>query len=320
MKTKPSDDSRNFPVYNRTIYVDGRASSVRLILTGDWHYGAAACDDDELAAGLRWLGQQQDTYWFGMGDLADAIAFSDRRFDPRALNPTIWDAVGRNLGHYHDEVKRRLNRMVRPAGHNCLGLLEGNHEAAALRLAHSISVLGSLVDDYRDWERDHDREPNPHFAVLGDSAAVVLNFCPRPHPRRLNRGRSRLILFLTHGVGYAATLSGKTNRLEGVMAWLPDADIYACGHFHDEFVRPRPTLRIAHSPTAPRVVAVPKMFVLVPSFHRTYHGEPNYASRRLYPPSVLGWRLLNIKPFGDRRRLSGGCEFLRPLVSTEVKI
>lgn len=316
---------RNFPVYNRDIVVEGRGGWIDLVLTGDWHYGAAACDGDALRGGLNWLAQAKNTYWLGMGDLQDAIAFRDKRFDPRTLDPQIWDAVGRNIGHYHDEVKRRLRRMVRPAAHNCLGLIEGNHEAAALNLAHPISVLQSLVDDYRDWcvDRKKPLTPNPHFEQLGDCAAVVLRFRRKTGGADSKRPGARLVLFVSHGAGFASTIGGRANRLESVMAWLPDADVYACGHFHDRFVRPRPVLKIAHSETAPCVVPVDKMFCLVPSFMRTYHGEPNYASRRLYPPSVLGWLRLRIEPFAWQGRpdpKSRTRQIERPRVTCEVTI
>ena len=309
------DNDRNFPVYNRDIEVRGRSSHIRVVLSGDWHYGAAMCDADGLSAGLKHLATAENTYWLGMGDHMDAIGFNDKRMDTRSLDPEVWEAVGRNVGHYHDEVKRRLARMVRPAGHNCLGLLEGNHETTGLQMKNCVSVLRYLVDDYRDWcaERSKPTTPNPWFEPLGDCAAVVLRFSDGSR-------RSQLVLFVSHGAGMAASIGGRMNKLESVMAWLPDADVYACGHFHDECVRPRPTLKIAYSSDSPRVVAVNKLFVLVPSFARTYGGDPCYASRRLYPPSVMGWRVLDIEPFGDRRRFGGGREFSRPSVSCTVTI
>ena len=306
-------------VHRRIVVRNGRASRIRLYFLGDSHYGAAATAKGELAATIAAIQRDPDAYWLGMGDYLDAIAFGDKRFDARTLDPEIWRECGQNIGHYWDTTKRHYAQLLRPIYDKCLGLIEGNHEQTALT-KHNLSVVQYLIDDYCDWATDR-RKPlavNPWVEPLDDCAVLLLHFAAG------NR-RTDLVVYATHGAGRAMTTGGRINRLESVMAWLPEADLYVCGHFHDRIVRPREVLTVSRNIENPHLVAVEKLFVLVPSFLRTYiPGTSTYSSRGQYPPSVIGGYPVDVWPFGDRRRERRGdkvtSEFNRPLLRAIVDI
>lgn len=283
--------NRNFPEA-----VEGRAQEWQLYLTGDWHLGTVHADRKALRETVREIERNPNARWVGMGDYADLVTFRDKRFDARVLDSDIWQKCGQNIAAYQDYVKADVWGFMAPIADKCLGLLEGNHETLAANRYHLELMTWLTVKASAE-------KPMPDFAALGSSACIRLKFC---------RGHHRLVipLFVSHGSGGAVTVGGKLNKLQSVMAWFPDAMIYACGHFHDELVRSVPVFRVVESSRDPRIIACNKWVALVPSFMRTYHPEVSgYGEARLYPPSKIGALRFDIRPYA---RSAGSSEVSQP--------
>lgn len=277
----------------RDIACAGRGDEFDIILTGDWHWGSAQCCKDGLRRLFKSIADNPRARWVGMGDYLDLILRRDKRYDPAALDRETWDKCGRQIGEYQDTSRRELRQLLRPIMDKCLGLLVGNHEDVALR-KDEVAAISGLVEDYRDWAKETSRPINDYAEELGYNAVVVLRFVRTCESRKI---RQNVTMFLTHGSGGAASVGGRVNKLAAILAWMPQADVIAGGHFHDHIVRKVAALRLTTG-SHPRVIQSEKIILLVPSLAVTYPRDgDSYASKRLYPPSVLGPQPIHIKPF-----------------------
>ena len=176
------------------------------------------------------------------------------------------------------------------------------------------ALITELVTLYRKQCRDQRVKPNPWVAQLAYTVVYLLGF------HRANSSKSQVAsvkVFATHGVGAAATPGGRLNKIESVLAWMPDCDLYICRHFHDQVVHPRVRFRIVHG-ERPYIEQVMRHVILSPSFLRTYDDQTDtYAAKRLYPPSVIGCGTARIWPFGDRVR-HGTIDTARPRIEVTV--
>ena len=282
----------------REIEVKGRGEWIRLYPLGDVHYGARTCDVPLWNKTCEQIASEPNAYW--LGDYADLVTWRDKRFDPEELDHEIWQAMGQNIAKFTPEVLERFFRRTRPIMHKCLGLLKGNHEDVA-QLRYQIPFLYEWVKDYKKWctDREKPKPVNEWAEDLSYESIIRIRF-------RQGKRTSTLTIFAAHGAGGARTLGGKIKRIEDVVSWCHDADVYMVGHYHDEIVRRHLVLRVRDTKPEPTLKAETKLIMLVPSFMRTYaEGGSSYASKRLYSPSVLGPLALDILPFGRQSRGNG---------------
>lgn len=290
-----------------------RSDFMHLFTFADLHEGARATSRDcrkDAITGVK----REKGWWMGGGDFGDGILVGDKRFDMRLekqLDPRLWHRAHRDIGQYQLECQLELLDDFWPIHDKCLGLMVGNHEEAMAQRGQ-LEFLEGLVKLYQRKCRDCGVTPNPWFTVLGYNVVMLLYFKGSGSHKA-----AEVMIFATHGTGASATAGGRLNKIEGVLPWLPGCCLYLCFHFHDHIPHPRSVFDIVRGPR-PYIQQRKAMILVAPSMLRTYApGQENYASKRLYPPSVLGVGDIRIWPFGERMRQDRR-DFTRPRIEVTV--
>jgi len=108
------------------------------------------------------------------------------------------------------------------------------------------------------------------------------------------RASAAFRFFLHHGAGYATTEGGKLNRLIRFMERF-EADVYMCGHVHDQTGKRIQVLRANTNCTD--VIHGDRVGIITGGYLRAYaKGTTTYAEMRGYLPTVLGAANVDIWP------------------------
>jgi hypothetical protein len=265
-----------------------RTSTFRLWHLTDWHIGAAACDEKLLRKHVQQIADDPNARWIGGGDYLDCISRKgDKRHHEETLAP--W------LHGKDDPIELQLERVLdimQPIADKCLGLLQGNHEWAALQ--HSDrDVYRSLITRLA---KEAKREP--HTLALGAQGFIVTNF------RRMTGTTAgnnwRMTTYVHHGYGGGRLPGGHALALGRVLGDY-DCDIALMGHRHvsvslvKTIVRPGPFGYQEHH----------RLGVFTPSYLRSYiipskgarRPVDTYPEKVGLPNTVVGATPLLIDPF-----------------------
>jgi len=246
--------------------LETRDNVINLYAFGDLHIASIAFQKDAFLKLVQEI-KENHGYWIGMGDFGEAIAVTDRRFDPDSIRKEYRNELPR----YHQLEVRELKEMLEPIRNTCLGILEGNHEAA---LRTSQFDMTWALCNYFEW-------PN-----LTTQAFIRLNL---HHPVR--QKTLDCDLFVAHGYGASRTKGGAVAKLQRLLDNFL-ADLVLMGHQH--IAQPVIDAKIRLPKRAQKVYIDKKIRLgfFVPSFYLTYKGGVDtYASRKLYAPSIIGaWK------------------------------
>ena len=264
---------------------------------GDIHMGASNCAEDKLKHLVAKIASKPNAYWFGGGDLLDAVVFNDsKRFDPSILPDWMLEHQGaekirKNLEDMLDAQFNRFCHVMEPIRGRCLGMLEGNHEYAIMK-HHNRNIMSDLA---------------LHFSCpdLTDCAFVRFKF------RRSNFHTDTVRGFLTHGHGGGRTSGAEPNILYRLAA-DKECEFVLKGHSHTFCIHPPiPVLSIPSNGEMPKdPVVYDKFAANWGSFLYTYKSGPStYASRANYPVRPMYTAECRIRP-----HLYAGGEHDTPLV------
>lgn len=271
-----------------------RANTIKVWNISDCHLLNAACAEGELDKDLAAIKTDPFSFWLGGGDYADFIGYDDgKRFDPDSVSEQL---SVRDLGRLGKRSVEIVRDKFAPIKDKCLGLLLGNHEKQYQR-AHK-------QEDLHAWLCEELGVPNLGYCALFDIA-----FCrnarakaPRLMPEGLaEKNHSETFrVFAHHGAGYAQTPGGKLNRLIHFMHAF-DADIYFCGHVHDQVGKRQ--VQLGANSACNKLIQHVRLGVISGSYLRTYsQGTCSYGEQRGYAPTTLGAAWVAITP--DKRELT----------------
>ena len=253
----------------------------RLYTIGDCHIGNRGCSMERLREDIEAVRADPDARAILMGDLADYIGPTDRRWDAASI-PT--DYRVKDLADWGAFLMKLVVKEFSPIKGKIIGALSGNHEAtfqaqqAAQLHAATCNALGVPDLGYCC------------FLDLIFRKALRLPINEKSHGRRYR-------IYAHHGAGAAQSPGGKTNRLVGFMM-LAEADIYLIGHVHEKDVKRIDTLAANDSCTA-ITTGRKRLGVFTGSYLRTYsEGAAGYAERAGYKPVPLGCSVVEFHPFG----------------------
>lgn len=271
----------------------------------DLHLGARACAEDTLRRDIAAIRDDPHAFWFGGGDMVDLISCNDKRFDPDAVAP--WVSV-KDLGKLAQVGTQRARDFLAPIADKGLGMIMGNHE---------LSAQKHIEADLMGWLTTELGVPNLGYCAFVDlvfvrtsraKAGPKLQFTVPPTKDGNGASRWQRRCFLHHGAGFATTPGGKLNRLSRFMDSF-SADIYFCGHVHDQLARRQPL--IGADATCTKLVSSDRVGVVSGSYLRTYaEGDgkggihPSYGEQRGYAPVNLGAAKVTIDP--ERRLVTAG--------------
>ncbi len=236
---------------------------------GDVHAGTIHCTEPDVLRKIQEIKADKNTYWVGMGDMAEFITPSDPRWDGGGI--AKWVDIS-DIGYSQEQW---VIKAFTPIKDKCLGMIMGNHEYSIFKHSHQ-NVHKHICDGLG--------VPN-----LGYSAFVHLLF-----NRENTNARHLIKLAVTHGTGNAITEGAKVNNLMRFMKSF-DADIYAYAHIHDYIPKSFTRLGTNDKGIIKNKVA---MGATTGCWFRTYTQGINssYGEMKLYPPNELCCAMFTINP------------------------
>jgi hypothetical protein len=239
------------------------SASFRFYGIGDVHAGNKHVQVDKLDSTIEKVQEDPGAYWFGLGDLGDWIAFSDRRFEEYEMADWI------DISDPWMSTIDWLGDKFSPIADKCLGLVPGNHEMTVAKRYHMhvhkhVCARLGVVD-------------------LGPMAfyRTIFHYCRR---------RRAFDFFLTHGWGGGRTSGARANKLEQLMR-DNHARVYMIGHVHGQL----PILNSAvRRITSKNRLAYERRVGVVSG---TYLLDAEYERRFGCAPSVIGSPMISLEPF-----------------------
>ena len=246
-------------------------SEFKLFCLGDTHLGTIHSVEDDIKRKINEIKETKNAMWIGMGDYAEFITPSDKRFDPDERSIADWVHLD-NIGH--DETQF-VSKLFEPIKHKCIGLLYGNHENK-MRIYNHENVQKNLCESLG-------------VDNLGYSCFIRFHF------KRENSTESHLITgAFTHGSSGAITEGAK---LMALMRWMNsmNADIYAYAHLHDYIEKSKTRMIVDDSR---KIKAKTSYGVTTGAWFRTYTQgiESSYGEQKVFPPVEICCAVFTINP------------------------
>ena len=275
------------------INMHSRSDFINIYPLGDMHFGAYNCAERKVKEHVQRIKDDSSAFWFGGGDIFDAIIFQDaKRFDPDNLPDwMLRGAPMRIRSKIKDIVKAQLEygfEILNPIKNKCIGFLLGNHEYTITHY-HNRDIMKEICDEFK--------APN-----LTDHAFIRFN-CKRSY----NGGENCSVIraYVCHGNGGGRSPGAEPTHLTRI-AQERDCELILRGHSHNFHIMPAiPRL------TIPKRGRMPE--------HATTHdvraanwgswllsyavGPSTYDSRANYPVRVLSTLCATVKPFKEKNDL-----------------
>jgi len=239
--------------------------TVKLKPIADVHLGNKLCD---VKAFKEYLGNPEESYYIGVGDLLDSIILADLKRYDRKL-----DASDPNVAIVDYQVNR-MAEILMPYKHKIIGLGEGNHEDE-IRKRCGTNPVQRLCDILE-------------VPYLGYTWMCQL---------RLSEGgnRTRTVTIRGHHGwgGGSRTQGGDLTKFARDTGYY-DADLFLYGHVHRRQYDEVPRLGLVGS----KLIAKPKIMCICGTFQKTLTevADPSWAETKGFPPVSIGGLTINIKP------------------------
>lgn len=262
-------------VAKKRVEYKSRKQEFRFTPLGDVHLGSSSCDEEAFQEEVAKIADDPFCYTLLMGDMTEAIAPDDKRWDEGNIADWLYTPQARRdiIG----AQKAKFLEMLRPIpSERILGVLEGNHELT-IRNKHK----GDLAAEYA-------RELGVPY--LGSEGFVSLLF------QRSYNSKSkvhRFIIFACHGHGAGRKPGSKVNNIKDLAGFI-NADIFCMGHVHERMGFKDCKLGLDYRN---RFISKERCFMLTGTFMKTYQeGAQGYAARALYAPTAIGTVTAHIWP------------------------
>ena len=259
------------------IPMKSRSEFIYLCPIGDIHDGTPNFDEKKFLDTIEWIRKTPNAYALGMGDYAEFINYSDKRFDPHGILPRYMN----NLGNLAMEQCRWIVKKFTPIRERIIGLIGGNHEQAILERYHfdpMAYICGQLI------------VPNLQYSAL-----IRLKFVVREHNSRF------VTIWAHHGHGTGRTTGSAINNLKKKSEDF-DADIYLMGHVHKSINEIAPKLHLQGFGNDIRIAEGVKLYAITGTFYKAYEkGQSSYSEKAGYSPTPTGITKIRIEPFRKKR-------------------
>lgn len=249
---------------NKKIVLQNNTKSVLIKPIGDIHLGARNCDVEYLKRMIDFIKTHPNAYMLGMGDYADCIYGSDKRFDI--------ESVDLKYKTPEDQINA-LYKLFKPIKHKIIGLLTGNHEEKIRKLAGCdlTRILASKLE----------------VPYIGISSFISLSF----HTKKERIHRNKINIYAHHGYFGGREKGSKVSNLMKISR-VYDADVYLIGHCHDLFSTIEDRIIVSQGHLSKRRV----VYGLTGTFLKTVEeGTKGYGEDAGYFPTRTG--TLSIKLF-----------------------
>lgn len=273
-----------------------KGETFTFIPVGDIHWGAVGCHETRLKEYVKWIKSDPNKYWFGMGDLIEAINISDKRFDERQVMPRYKDIYSNLIG----EQSNDLCDVLSPIKDKALGGVYGNHEEKVRKVYHY----------------DYHQHICEKLGMINLSGSAFLNL----HFQRKNSSeRKSVTLFIAHGNSAGDMPGGVANGLHRLLGKF-SFEIGLFGHCHkkilmdEQLIAPlsatqrkimksgrmsRIPLKLGDIKYVKRLLgATGSFFQAYPSSGTTPRTQvTTYGENKVFSPASLGCIQIHITPF-----------------------
>ena len=258
--------------------ISSRSESLNIWGLGDFHLGCSACLEKLLNTNIHKIKKDPNAVVFLLGDYADFINISDKRFDGKTIASWL------TLKDLDNLAIRQCDKVIEyliPIADKIIGGCSGNHETKILRKYH-FDPTEYIITNLRKYSKKM-------IVNLGYGVSVCRV--------KIKRGRETRTIFVNvaHGSSGAITVGGSMNRIIKSSQNL-NSDIILRGHTHQLTVLQQSRLRIPASGKL-QIVDAPQILVQCGSYMRTYQeGVAGYGEVKEYLPSILGSPEIQIFP------------------------
>ena len=272
----------------------GPARPFKIVPIGDVHIGPQSCDEKRLAAAVKAIADDPDTFWVGLGDYCDFINKSDKRFDSSILAPWLFTPEA-----FRDLAKAQIDKALdylRPIAPKCLGLVCGNHESF-IQQRYERDAYGEIVKGVREAGafKEDDR------LAFGYEGWLVLRFYRNTPDGQAKRGMNdpgstdTVRIRLHHGYVGGRLAGAKALEMQRFL-WVNDCHAAILGHSHNIDTI---TVEVESINAAGRLVRTPRKGVYGGSFLRTRldAGPSTYSAVKGYLPLPVGQPTISLYPF-----------------------
>ena len=237
---------------------------------GDFHIGNAACDLNKIESTVEQIAKTKDSFVILMGDLAEYIMPSDKRYNHDEIHP-------RFRQYYQTLPSEYLNYLINlltPIKEKIITIHDGNHEET-LQKYYYRNISAELA------------------GALGTKYTPAQTFTKVQFQYPNNGGHVKSIVINTsHGHQSGRTTGSKVNFMENAVSWI-DADIILRGHSHSLFANK--TTRMGTNPRNSKIIKKEIIVGHTGSALDTYTSNTTtYAERADYRMNTEGFMTIFI--------------------------
>lgn len=234
---------------------------ITLYAIGDTHIGSVHCDELKIKRLVNKISNDESAYIIGLGDYIEAIAYSDKRFNPNELSQPL--STEHLTNPFYTQALRFV-KLFEPVKERFVSVIAGNHEYKALQTAHFDAT--AMIAERLGCA----------YLGGGDCSGWI-----RLRLTSAGKVRNTVDIFTIHGWG--GVNGNKAEQLNG----RKDADLVLMGHTHKAMATPN-TFEYLDAAGVERTKT--RWFVVCPPAT----GKPGYAAQTGKNESFTGYAKITI--------------------------
>lgn len=243
----------------KRVNVNKSGKSLNVWALGDFHIGNSCFNEAGLKKIIGMIKRDKNAIAFLMGDYAECINWSDKRFD---LN---------NIDEINNTVEKqylKVKLLLEPIKDKIKGMLMGNHENTIYKVS-GINLVRLLCSDLGI----------PYLGDVGLAKVKVVNH------------EYKVLLF--HGSGSSGTIGGQVNKLVRYASNMEEhPDMTFVGHFHR-------LDSLAQTKLDTNFKRKTKYMGLTGGFLDAYSGDDNYVTKSFMHPATIGCLMYELDDKGN---------------------
>ncbi len=242
----------------------------RLAFFGDTHVGTEHCEEDRLQRDVKKISEDPIMSCIIMGDVADFVNISDKRFEPEVLKDRYRI---KDLSKLAQVQVADFLSMTQPLRGKTDGFLKGNHEDTILFKYH--------FDVWEGIKFGLDLKEENYWGYAAVCRYIVESDKNPP---------LMFEIYVEHGSGGSRTPERALAIIKAKSINF-SADIYAMGHHHKKIwdTEPGPMVVDWNKSGSGKIREKRKGSISNGSYLKTYvEGICGYGEKRSYPPVELG--------------------------------
>lgn len=201
----------------KAVIVDWYKPELHLYAVGDTHVGSEACDEAALRRVAQIIADDDCALAVGLGDYIEAVAYDDRRFDPREMAQFVGPE---NLNNIFCCQAAYFAELFKETAGKWAMLIAGNHETTAATRYHTDAT--ALIAE---------RLGTKYQGQMDESGWLLIRLLERQEEGKRGKSRGILRVYCQHGWGGGELRGGDALKLER-LCYRKQADVVLLAHTH----------------------------------------------------------------------------------------